>query len=1077
MSLDIAARVSLGALWPDNSGDAPKGNVLLLSAEDGLADTVKPRLTLLEADMSRIYSLGLMVTKGEEAVALSLQQHLSVIERLIIEKEIILLVIDPLLAFTGKADTHKTAEVRSLLSPIAAMAECTKCAVLAVMHPNKNSQEGNPLYRISASLDFAAAARSVMVVAKHPNNPGEQVLATIKCNLSAHPEPMAFSFTDDGHFAWQGTTEVDIFQLMAPVDREDSSAKTEAKDFLRDALADGERLAKDVLAEAKEWAISDKTLRRSVKELEVSVYRVGEEGRKGGGKWMWSLPKDAKDEEEQASDLDGQTPPPILGHLNPLTPKEPPVDTNQGGRIKMANDHLNARASDDAQGLRWPNSGDDHLNRQPVPLSDDHLNEPSPDSDSDTKPDKDIKMANPEACGLAILINEDGDVLSPATQGVFELPQAPLVETEIIEEQKKPAEPAPFWSLYEYVTDAATAEKIVSQVALAPVVGVDTETIRFPKTLSKKSGKDDSPPDLYLDKIRLVQMATASGAWVFDISKVDIALLVPVFTSPGLKVFHNAQFDLAFIHQATGVTPAPVFCTMLASQLLRTRQGDNHSLKTVAKHYLGWDLGKEEQISDWSRDPLSEEQKSYAALDAAVLVPLHEKLRAEVSTKNLEAVLNLECRLLPTAVALWEKGIVLDWDSWVEVHSSRKADMEAAKTALDAAIPGYLTQVQIVDALTEATKRKVRSKQHQTALDKGALIPINWGSGDQRGAILKALGVALPLTKTSKLSTNQATLAARKDKHPLVPLLIAYLAAKSLVEKYGLNWKDHLNQKTGRVHASFWQCGTVTGRFAISNPALHNIPRKGGYRECFRPSPGCVFLILDWSQVEVRIIAEVSGDEALIQIFQSGEDIYSAIATRLLGLTDRPPTDEERQQAKAVVLGLNYGQSAGGLVKYASNTWGIDMSKRQAQEFITKYFTFFPKLKAWQEREKARLNKHGSIETRTALGRLRTITSGSYGGGESGEEVLNSPIQGSGADCLKLAMVLLHETKHELPGGSVVLPVHDELIYEVPIDQVELGKKRLAWAMDQGLREAALKKVPTGVNPDKIVVSDRWIKI
>ncbi|HZA23595.1 MAG TPA: AAA family ATPase, partial [Dehalococcoidia bacterium] len=163
-SLDIAARVSLGGPWPDGSGYAPKGNVLLLSAEDGLADTVKPRLELLGADMNRIHSLGLTVSKGAEEIGLSLQQHLREIERSIVENDIILMVVDPLLAFTGKIDTHKSAETRALLSPMAAMAERTGCAILAVMHPNKNSQEGNLLYRISASLDFAAAARSVMVV-------------------------------------------------------------------------------------------------------------------------------------------------------------------------------------------------------------------------------------------------------------------------------------------------------------------------------------------------------------------------------------------------------------------------------------------------------------------------------------------------------------------------------------------------------------------------------------------------------------------------------------------------------------------------------------------------------------------------------------------------------------------------------------------------------------------------------------------------------------------------------------------------------------------------------------------------
>jgi hypothetical protein len=167
-----------------------------------------------------------------------------------------ILVIDPLLAFTGKADTHKTAEVRGLLSPISAMAERTGCAVLGVMHPNKNSHEANLLYRISASLDFAAAARSVMVVAKHPDNPDQRVMATVKCNLSAHPEPMAFGFTHDGHFTWQGVTEVDVSQLLAPPLREeDRSELEEAISFLQALLADGPIGAAQAEAERKEMGI------------------------------------------------------------------------------------------------------------------------------------------------------------------------------------------------------------------------------------------------------------------------------------------------------------------------------------------------------------------------------------------------------------------------------------------------------------------------------------------------------------------------------------------------------------------------------------------------------------------------------------------------------------------------------------------------------------------------------------------------------------------------------------------------------------------------------------------------------
>jgi putative DNA primase/helicase len=297
-SLDIAARVSLGGPWPDGSGCAPRGNVLLLSAEDGVADTIKPRLELVGADMSRIFNLGLTVHKGEAEVGLSLQEHLPQIEQKILEKKIILLVVDPLLAFTGKVDTHKTAEVRAVLSPMSAMAERTGCVILAVMHPNKNSKEGNLLYRISASLDFAAAARSVMVVAKHPDNPDQRVMATVKCNLSAHPQPIAFGFTHDGCFAWQGVTEVDVAQLMAsPIREEDRNERAEAKDFLKTLLADGPVPANQVEEKRKELGIASRTLSRAKDALGIVSLRSGTGGQgqgKGRGKtasWYWYLPE------------------------------------------------------------------------------------------------------------------------------------------------------------------------------------------------------------------------------------------------------------------------------------------------------------------------------------------------------------------------------------------------------------------------------------------------------------------------------------------------------------------------------------------------------------------------------------------------------------------------------------------------------------------------------------------------------------------------------------------------------------------------------------------------------------------
>ena len=294
LSLDIAARVSLGGPWPDD-GTATQGDVLIVSAEDGLADTIRPRLDLLGADTSRIHAIGITLREGEKEVGLSLADHLVQIEAAVIQHRAILLIIDPLLAFTGRrTDTYKTSEVRPLLAAIASMAERTGCAILAIMHLNKRTGEGSAIYRISASLDFAAAARSVLLVGMLPNDLKKRALVSVKSNLSAPPEAISFHFTEDGCFAWGGVVDVTVQALLAPPQRgdEEASVRDEPKAFLREVLASGPLEEKTVRKEANEKEISKRTLDRAKAELEVKSYRLSESGKRGAGRWYWQLPED-----------------------------------------------------------------------------------------------------------------------------------------------------------------------------------------------------------------------------------------------------------------------------------------------------------------------------------------------------------------------------------------------------------------------------------------------------------------------------------------------------------------------------------------------------------------------------------------------------------------------------------------------------------------------------------------------------------------------------------------------------------------------------------------------------------------
>ena len=350
MSLDIAARISLGGIWPDG-GRVPHGDVIIVTAEDGLADTVRPRLDRLEADSRRIHSIAMNVRHGEKEIPLSLNEHLPQIEQVIAIKGAIMLVIDPLLAFTGRGvDTHKSSEVRAVLSQVAAMAERSACAVIGIMHLNKRGGETSAFQRITASTDFTAAARSVLVVGKHPDDDNRRVLAPAKTNLSEEPDSLGYHFVD-GIFAWEREpVDINVHALLAPGkvdDAETSSALREAKDFLVDVLHDGPVLKQQIDREAKGAWITIATLRRAKDSLAVEVNRRSD-GNKGGGGWYWSLPQDAQDDQTVPRDTEDERLANLTPSVSPSAASTPPPRKmfNEGfqGEMPDTNEHL-ARGS------------------------------------------------------------------------------------------------------------------------------------------------------------------------------------------------------------------------------------------------------------------------------------------------------------------------------------------------------------------------------------------------------------------------------------------------------------------------------------------------------------------------------------------------------------------------------------------------------------------------------------------------------------------------------------------------------------------------------------------------------------
>jgi hypothetical protein len=288
LSLDVAARVSIGGKWPDG-GDVEQGAVLIVTAEDGIADTVRPRLDKLGADASRIHDIDLEVDTIGDPESLSFSKHIRLLEDEITRRDAVLLIIDPVMALVGGKDTYKASDVRQLLTPAVSMAERTGCAVLTIQHLNKRSSESNALYRVSSSIDFVAVARSAFLVAPHPDDEELRVFGPIKANLSAPAQPLGFRITNDGQFTWEtGPVAISMSDLLQiPSSPDERSAIDDAEDFLRQLLKEGAVSRKQIMQEAGEAGISERTLKRAKSRLGIEANRVSD-GNEGKGHWEWS---------------------------------------------------------------------------------------------------------------------------------------------------------------------------------------------------------------------------------------------------------------------------------------------------------------------------------------------------------------------------------------------------------------------------------------------------------------------------------------------------------------------------------------------------------------------------------------------------------------------------------------------------------------------------------------------------------------------------------------------------------------------------------------------------------------------
>jgi DNA polymerase-1 len=500
-----------------------------------------------------------------------------------------------------------------------------------------------------------------------------------------------------------------------------------------------------------------------------------------------------------------------------------------------------------------------------------------------------------------------------------------------------------------------------------------------------------------------------------------------------LKIGHNIKYDINVLKNYNVRVSGPLFDTMVAHYILES-DNNRRSMDVLAETCLGYKpqsitelIGKKGKNQKSMRDVPVEEVVEYAGEDADITWQLYQYLKPKVEEgKSKELFYNLEMPLIEVLSDMEMEGIRLDAaqldqyaiDLGEEIKSIEQKIYESAGMEFKISSPKQVGEV-LFDRLKVTDKPKK--------------------------------------TKTGQYATNEEALQSLAGKHPIINEILEYREVVKLRNTYVKPLPELINEQTGRIHTSFNQVVAATGRLSSDKPNLQNIPirteRGRKIREAFVPrSEEYTLLSADYSQIELRIIAALSEDEGMLEAFRKGIDIHSTTASKVYGVSLDEVTREMRSNAKTVNFGIIYGISAFGLSQR------INISRKEAKEIIDNYFDQFPSIKAYMDESIATAKEQGYVET--VLGRrryLRDINSAnSVVRGFAERNAINSPIQGSAADLIKKAMILVYE---ELIAkklkSKLVLQVHDELIVDVHNSEKEevseLVQRNMSNAFDLGV--------------------------
>jgi DNA polymerase I len=620
-------------------------------------------------------------------------------------------------------------------------------------------------------------------------------------------------------------------------------------------------------------------------------------------------------------------------------------------------------------------------------------------------------------------------------------PAAAQGELEIASSAVEPTEPVP--THYELILEQADLERWIDKLKAAKLFAFDTETTSLNAQLAELVGISlaVNPHEACYIPVGHSYM----GAPTQLDRDLVLNALKPLLQDPSrAKVGQHVKYDMNVMAHYGIELCGIAYDTMLESYVLDS-VATRHDLDSLALRYLGHSTIRFEDVAGKGAKQLTfdqvalEQAMPYACEDADITLRLHQTLSAKLApTPALESVLrDIEMPLVPVLAQIERRGTLVD----AQLLGVQSRELGEKMIALEA-------------------------RAHELAGQQ-----FNLGSPKQLGSILyEKQGIpVISKTATGQPSTAESVLAELAEQgYELPQVLMEYRTVSKLKSTYTDRLPEQINPRTGRIHTSYHQAVTATGRLSSSDPNLQNIPIRSAegrrIRQAFIAPPGYRIMAADYSQIELRIMAHLAQDEGLLDAFRHDLDVHRATAAEVFGVALEEVTGDQRRSAKAINFGLIYGMSAFGLAKQ------IGVDRKEAQEYIDRYFARYPGVLAYMERTRAQANEQGFVETlfgrRLYLPEIRSRNQALRKGAE--RTAINAPMQGTAADIIKRAMLMVDAwLKASGLDARVIMQVHDELVLEVHEDCLDV----VAEGLRQRMSAAAELAVPLAV---EVGIGSNW---